>query len=418
MTESGRTPARIVSLTPLAIEKDSRTFKQAASMTRLGYESIVVEGVESHLERSRLPFELRTVGSETRAERTDAVGAPRRLARVLAGHSRTLVWRYARPLYRVWMFFWHVGPATARSLPQASLFYLHSPNQALAICLRAPGTPFIYDAHDFYPGSRKIGGERSWSDDVIDRLLLAIERACVRRAAALITVGDGVSDEIEREFGRRPIVVRNCHDTRIDTRPNDDLRSCAGVADGDFVVCTVGNEKEGAATSQAIQAMALLPEHVHLALVGSGYGRYRSEIEAAGVSGRVHLLAPVAPTEVVPFMKSADAAAVLYEALTVDYRHSLPNRFFSAVAAGLPLLYPEQLPELAGIANEHDLGVAIDPRDPRSIAAGIRLLLDDPNRLRRHREAAVRAQRVVSWESEEAQLGAAVERSLAAAAGA
>src|SRR4051812_46557557 len=51
----------IVSITPTRVEADSRTFKQAASFARFGYTSIVVEGERSHLDKERLPFELRTI---------------------------------------------------------------------------------------------------------------------------------------------------------------------------------------------------------------------------------------------------------------------------------------------------------------------------------------------------------------------
>jgi hypothetical protein len=54
-------PPTIVSITPLAVRSDSRTLKQASSVARLGYRSIVVEGMASKLDRSRLLFELLSV---------------------------------------------------------------------------------------------------------------------------------------------------------------------------------------------------------------------------------------------------------------------------------------------------------------------------------------------------------------------
>src|SRR5438045_1381352 len=48
----------IVTLTPLEVQSDSRTYKQAASCARLGYRSIVVEGYRSSLDPRALPFEL------------------------------------------------------------------------------------------------------------------------------------------------------------------------------------------------------------------------------------------------------------------------------------------------------------------------------------------------------------------------
>ena len=52
----------IVTLTPLDVQADGRTFKQAASVRRLGHRSIVVEGYTSLLARSRVPFEMVSSG--------------------------------------------------------------------------------------------------------------------------------------------------------------------------------------------------------------------------------------------------------------------------------------------------------------------------------------------------------------------
>src|SRR5438046_388955 len=55
----------IVSISPTRVEADSRTFKQAASISRFGFNSIVVEGQRSSLEKSKLPFELYTLANGT-----------------------------------------------------------------------------------------------------------------------------------------------------------------------------------------------------------------------------------------------------------------------------------------------------------------------------------------------------------------
>jgi glycosyltransferase involved in cell wall biosynthesis len=210
-------------------------------------------------------------------------------------------------------------------------------------------------------------------------------------------------------------VIRNSHDTRIDTRPERGLRETLGLGDDAFLIVTVGNDKPGAATAQAIRALRELPDRVHMAFVGSGYEPHAEEIRALGLGDRVHLLPPVAPTEVVPFMASADAAAVLYHALTTDYLYSLPNRFFSAVAAGLPLLYPQQLPELSGLVERYEMGVGIDPRDPASVAEGIAGLIGDGGAVaERLRANVARASEELSWKADEGRLAAVVEAALGA----
>ena len=58
---------RVVTLTPTSVVADSRTYKQAASLARLGYESIVVQGMPSPVGTSEAPFGLLTLTTHGRA---------------------------------------------------------------------------------------------------------------------------------------------------------------------------------------------------------------------------------------------------------------------------------------------------------------------------------------------------------------
>ncbi len=271
---------------------------------------------------------------------------------------------------------WRYGPATAALLPPASIYYLHAPHQYLAVWLRSLGrTPFIYDAHDFYPAGYKdsaLSEQALWF-----RVLLWLERRAVRRAAEVITVADGCAVLMNSFFDRQPVVIPNVHDSRIDEPAPEGLRQVLGLDAEEFLLVMVGNEKPGTATKEALQAMTKLPSQVHLALVGRGWDVFATTISEYGLDGRVHLCGPLPPTQVVSFIAGADAAIVLYLPHTVDYLHALPNRLFLPIAAGLPVLYPRQLVEIRSIAEEHRLGLPLDPGEPDSIVDAISRLIED-----------------------------------------
>jgi glycosyltransferase involved in cell wall biosynthesis len=385
---------RVVSLTPLAVDRDSRTYKQAASVARMGFESVLVEGQESRLDRARLPFALVTVPTKSR-----------RRAPLVVRYLIDLARNHARELYVVFLRLWHYGAVTARSLPAASLYYLHSPLQYPAVLVRGRGrTPFVYDAHDFYPADR--------TDELWDRLLTWLERRCVRDAAEVVTVTDGCAMLMEQFFGRRPVVIPNMHDPRIDEPPPEDLRAALGLGDGDFLLVMVGNAKPGTAVEEALEAIGELPPQVHLAFVGGGWHEYAARIAERGLGDRVHLRPPVPPSQIAPLISTADAAVVLYVPLTHDYLHALPNRFFLPVSAGLPLLYPESLHEIRALAREHDLGIGFDPRRPATLVQAVARLLDENGVLGTYRENAARAARILSWERVEPRLQAMIEASI------
>jgi glycosyltransferase involved in cell wall biosynthesis len=406
--------SRIVTLTSISVERDSRTFKQASSMSRLGYESIVVEHLASE-SREALPFELRTVEQAPSGRLSEAWRAFGRLRHRVWGFLRRLGPTRARaPRTRlrhyIWEFLWLFGPTTARATPDADLYYLHGYFQYPAIYLRARRRriPFIYDAHDFYSSfaPRETRAERmqSWFRE-------RIEAACIRRAAEVVTVSPGCADLIESRFGRRPIVVRNCADLRLDEPAGTDVRRAAGLGEDAFLVVLAGNWKPGLAFNEALVALSLLPDSVHLAFVGAGYGPHEKEARERGLESRVHFVPPVRPTQIDDLIRSADLAAILYRGLTSSYVHMLPNGFFHSVAAGLPILYPD-LPDIRGIAADYDLGLPIDPAVPDSVADQVRALLDDPGLLARLKANAERARESLNWQHEERLLVELVDRVL------
>ncbi|MBN1886755.1 MAG: hypothetical protein JW850_02150 [Thermoflexales bacterium] len=278
--------------------------------------------------------------------------------------------------------------------PKASLYYLHAPYQFPAVYLlcKRYQARFVYDAHDFY-----IDSSRLW-------LYRYIEKLCVKNAAEVVTVSDGIARLLEHAFERRPIVVRNCHDGRLDQVPPQHMRQILNLPPEAFLLVAVCSPKYGRAVQEAIDAMVVLPQLVHLVFVGKGYTLYLDSVCGTVLEGRVHFLPPIKPYEVVPFIRGAEAAIVLHYAVTSNHLNALPNGFFQYIAAELPLLYPEELPEIKQLAEFYGLGVPIDPHSPQSIAQAVLELADDAERLSMYKRNVQRAKRDINWEREEVVL--------------
>ncbi len=395
---------QVVSITPIAVERDSRTFKQAASMARLGYRSIVVEAEPSRSLSGPLPFELVSIGVEPPV--TPAVveegtaptpHGPEWLRRALAaplGFADYLR-NYVRRCRVV-----------AAALPAADLYYLHSPLlfPALRWRNRRSRTPFVYDAHDLYWELRRDGRELPAATRAIWAIWDRVERACVGRASRCVTVGAGVARLSEERFGRPFAVVRNAHDRRLDEDRVIDLRAHLDLRETDFLLAVSGNFKRGLAVESMLEAVAQLPDRAHVAFVGANYAQFAPMAERLGVGARAHFVPAVAPTRIVPLLEGADAAAVPYFASSRTVRHALPNGLFHAVAAGLPVLYSGTLVDLRALATELDLGWEIDPARADSITAAVRHLLDDSAELARVRSHVAGIRDELSWACEEHEL--------------
>ena len=438
---------RVVSVTQNAIQRDSRAYKVAASLTRFGYESVVFEAEPSSFDRKELPFELFTVGEASpapapepgdpqdasgaggegsRTERTRPVGLLATLFARLPDGLQTRLgplasWALERTVRALEPAY--VLTAMARNnlrllctLPPADLYYMHHFAHFPAAWLlgKRHRARLLYDAHDanFEPDPALLA---SFRNQRTMRMLESIDRAFARRADAFLTVGDGVAALLERSYGRRPQVVRNYHDFRMDRESPLDVRSAAGLGEDDFLLVMTGATKPGDTVEEGLAALALLPAQVHLALVGKGHQQHGDLISHHGLEGRVHAIEPVPPTEVAGYIRTADASPILYRPLSENYRQALPNRFSHAVAAGLPILYPTSLPEIASRCERFEMGLPIEPAEPYSIAGAVERLLGDPGLRERLRVNVRSAHDELSWEHEEAVLaplvGGLVKRS-------
>jgi glycosyltransferase involved in cell wall biosynthesis len=405
----------IVSITPVRVEADSRTFKQAVSVARFGYLSIVVEGEESSFERSSLPFSLlslakrnlKPVGDPAVEVRSEAarpwkawafLGELRRSLKASAAAPVLLFLLYCA--HYVYRYCW----LPLRRTPPASLYILHGPHYFPAVYLlcKRHRAEYIYDAHDFYSGITPTHEVTRTFDRWALRFQRWLESLCIRNAAAVMTVSDGIGRLQRDAFGCSSVTVRNCHDLRLDQEPELSLRKAVGLSRDEFLLITVGQAKDGQVIGGALRALCALPSFVHLAFLGMGYERYEDEIRSLGLTKRLHMVQPVKPFEVVPFIRSADASLMLYYPKSVNYVNCLPNGFFQSIAAELPILYPT-LPEIQSLADRFQLGLPIDPHDATSIQTAVQALLN-PETAQEFRRNARLAKVSLSWEQEEKTL--------------
>jgi glycosyltransferase involved in cell wall biosynthesis len=308
--------------------------------------------------------------------------------------------------FRGWEW-WHHCWRPRGYVPPAELYYLHSFefHRAIAPIAARTGARIIYDAHDFYRGIEPPERLAAFDRNRVRPFFDALEARLVAGADATVTVSDGIAALIERTFGRRPIVLRNYHDERLDQAVDSDLRKSLLLAPGDRLCVVVGNRKPGMAVDTAVDALAMLPKRFHLAFVGRGYEADSERLRRHPAASRVHFGRHVAPNQVVPFIRTADLGLVIYEPYSANYRYALPNGFFQVIAAGLPLVRAA-LPEMEAAVGRHPVGARLDRLDPPSLAAAILRCADDTAGLR---SAVATLARELRWETEALRLSRLVD---------
>jgi glycosyltransferase involved in cell wall biosynthesis len=317
-----------------------------------------------------------------------------------------------------WLAMWRFGNlgwarAAAREAGPADVYHGHDltglPAAIFARDIHGGTARVIYDSHELFVTSGAVVGRPSWAVGWLARR----EREWAAGADALVTVSHGYAAELGPRLGKdEVVVVHNCPPRPVgELVRSDAIREAAGIPNGPPIVLYHGGLRPGRGVRQLTEAM-LEPglEQAHLAFLG--FGPSRDEVEALAAEprfgGRIHVLGPVPPLEVVEWVASVDVAAMPIQAHSQSYYLSTPNKMFEAFAAGVPVVASD-FPGMRGIVAEdpeRPLGELCDPADPASIGRAIRKIVElTPEAWT---ELATRCRRAAverwNWETESARL--------------
>lgn len=230
-----------------------------------------------------------------------------------------------------------------------------------------------------------------WKDE-----LQALEARILREASEVVTVCDSIADALAEELGggRRPKVIRNV--PALSSAPSRDyppMKAQLGLSEDRFVLLWQGGTGPTRLIEPIIEALEFAPRCVFVIRGPSldVFGpNYRAIAERVGAADRLVLLQPVPSRDVVAAARGADAGIWTLPRLCRNFTYALPNKIFEYMASGLALLVADY-PEARRMVESHGAGLTFDPYDPRSIAAAINRLIDEPERAERFRGNTAKA---------------------------
>jgi glycosyltransferase involved in cell wall biosynthesis len=258
-----------------------------------------------------------------------------------------------------------------------------------AVQVARAGAPMVYDIRDLYSAEWE-GPARTR----VRRRAVAQEGEALRRADVRLTVCDGLARLVSERYGLpAPVVVRNCRDPVPADAAGSDVRTMLGLAASTPLLVHSGHSGRGRGLSELLAVPGALPT-LHLALVGQQEG-----LEAVGqatdpaLRSRVHLLPSLPAPRVASFIRTADAAIIYLLPVSLNMRYALPNKFFEAVAAGLPLAISDG-EEFRPLVQRYGIGVLFDPTQRAVAVDAVRAVLAARRQLR---AAVESAREVLSW---------------------
>jgi colanic acid biosynthesis glycosyl transferase WcaI len=239
--------------------------------------------------------------------------------------------------------------------------------------------PLVYNIHDLYP-EMALGGEivrpRAWV-----RLWERLHRWALRRAARIIVLGDDMRDRI---------VAKGINPSRVEVvRDGADLTPAAAaghrvsqeIRSGfRFVALHAGNLGFYGAWDTLLEAArGLGNDGLGIIFIGEG-AQKRRLADAANGTQAVRFL-PYRPEGELPYVLAAADVHIITVKRGLE-GVVVPSKLYPVLAAGKPVLaVAAQSTDVARIITRAGCGLVVDPDAPASVAAAIRSLAAQPEKL-------------------------------------
>jgi glycosyltransferase involved in cell wall biosynthesis len=293
--------------------------------------------------------------------------------------------------------------------PAADIHHAHD-MEALPAAVagaRRDGGRYVYDSHEVHLEWGPILDQPPY----VRWLVARWERRMAKGAVAVVTVGEGVAEELRRRFApRRLLVVRNCPPAQSPSPADRDrLRTATGLDRAAPIVLCHGGFMANRGLEETAEAL-LEPGlgSAHLVFLGYRARFIEPILRDRRFEGRVHYLPAVDPADVVAWVSGADVDVMAIRPVDLNSRLSVPNKLFESIAAGVPVVSTD-LPERRSIVLDSrfgPLGALCDASSPASIASAIRAILeqDEPSRAAQRARILEAARLRWNWETEAAPL--------------
>lgn len=272
----------------------------------------------------------------------------------------------------------------------------------LPACARAAESldaKLVYDSHEYGVGEHVD----RWKWRLLyPAYIHALELDGIKTASLVMTVSDGISDLLAADLDlmRPPTVVRNMPAYQ---------RSAFHAAHSPLEVLYQGVFAPDRGLELLLAGAALWGSGATLVLRGLGPEAYVDTLRSAAAAlpaGRVRFDPAADPRDLVVSASTSDVGIHPIPGVSAQTRLCLPNKFFEYAMAGLALCVSD-VPEMARLLKQHDLGVLIPEATPQGIASTIASL--DAEAVEHYKRQSLLAAQVLNWTHESARVVAAFE---------
>jgi glycosyltransferase involved in cell wall biosynthesis len=248
--------------------------------------------------------------------------------------------------------------------------------------------PRVYDAHELFCEMKEVVTRPR-----VYKIWKWVERYTVPKFKHGYTVNDAIAEEFNKMYGVQYEVIRNVpvlHPLAIPTK-------------SERYIIYQGAVNEGRSFETLIPAMKMVNARLIICGDGNFMGQANQLVKKHGLAGKVVFKGRVLPDQLRKYTLKAWAGVTLFENNGLNNYHSLGNRFFDYLHAGLPQLCVNY-PAYQEINNKYNIAVLIKDLQPETIAAGLNELLNNKNLYNQLQQNCKQARKAINWQQEEKKL--------------
>ena len=249
---------------------------------------------------------------------------------------------------------------------------------------RLTGVPFIFDMRALWP-EELITAKRLKRGSILHRAIVAVERACLRNAAAVVSLTHAAVAHLKREYtkergGQRIEVIPTCADLDRFT-PAPEKRAGPAVHGCIGTILSGWFRTDWLAAWLSTVAMDD-PEAQFDIVTRDDVDRVRAALDPQGALGKRLCIGP-RPTEEMPnAVRSHDLSVMFYAGGEISELGRSPTRMAEVLGCGLPVVANEGVGDVADIVRQNRVGVIVDGPEPTQMSAALdelKVLMQDPD---------------------------------------
>tara|TARA_R110002050_G_scaffold190268_2_gene324917 strand:- start:765 stop:1850 length:1086 start_codon:yes stop_codon:yes gene_type:complete len=248
------------------------------------------------------------------------------------------------------------------------------------------GAKVVYDAHEYFTEQEEIVNRKE-----VKRFWKAIERFAIPKVDAAITVSQGYADLFLHEYHQKFHIVRNA--TVLASPPEN----CIKIEE---YILYQGAVNFGRGLEELLMAMQNVDCKLYICGDGDLLPTLKKLAKNLKLEAKVKFIGFVEPQKLREYTCGAKIGLTLFAKGGLSHWHSLANRFFDYMHAGVPQI-AMTYPEYVKFNKTDEVALLIDDIEPTKISDALNLLLSDSERYQRLSKNARVARKHANWQAQE-----------------